>query len=149
MHKKKKTYCLRKYGTENTSQLQFVKDKICHTTEQRYGVENFSKTEEFKNSVSQSVPQKYSVENVSQLQWVKNKTKLTNIKKYSVDSYFKSEFYKKKYISNSKWYKKLVGISYLKNLGLGKHVLKCETEFVHNSSTNRRLNNKIDICLFL
>lgn len=80
----KKT-CIEKYGIENPSQLQEVKDKKKNTFLKNYGVEHFSKTEDYHIKYINTNLKRYGVKYPLQSQIIKEKMKLTNIKRYGVE----------------------------------------------------------------
>ena len=77
---KKKQTCLEKYGVENPSQLQEVKDKSKQTCMERYGVAYSLQSQEVKNKSKQTCLDRYGVEHPLQLQEVRDKIKQSCIK---------------------------------------------------------------------
>lgn len=80
--KKAKTTNLLKYGVENISQLESVKEKRKNTFIERYGVENTSQLESVKEKTKKTCIEKYGVPYVSQNELFKQKAIETNIKIY-------------------------------------------------------------------
>lgn len=66
-----------KYGVDNISQLEWVKEKKNKNPNiPKFGSENFKKI----------IKEKYDVDNISQLEWVKEKKKTTCMKNYGVEN---------------------------------------------------------------
>ena len=98
---------LEKYGVENTSILDTVKDKISKSKEnldyesinlkyketciEKYGVDNISKIESVKKKKVKTTFENYGVDNPFKSEIIKNKIKETSNKKYGFDSYTKTE----------------------------------------------------------
>ena len=77
--------CLEKYGVENPSQSEEIKEKKKRTTIEHYGVENPFQSEEIKEKIKQTNLQKYGVENPSQSEEIKKVVITTNLKKYGTE----------------------------------------------------------------
>ena len=80
---------LKKYGVENPSMLDSVKDKISLSKEKL----DYNKIDE---KYKKTFIEKYGVDNPSKLNSVKKKKKETTIKNWGVDNPFQSEFLKEK-----------------------------------------------------
>lgn len=76
---------LQRYGVDNPSKSQEVKDKIKQTTFKHYGVDNANKSEIIRNKVKQAWQEKYGVDNPNKLDSVKKKKKEHYISKYGVE----------------------------------------------------------------
>jgi hypothetical protein len=117
INKKRTIVIQEKYGVNNVSQLQNVKDKKIETSLKNYGVEypiqsneikekikninnkNFGKdwitqTDNFKEKSKITNLERYGTENAAQSTIIKNKSKKTNIEKYEADFYLQSELFK-------------------------------------------------------
>lgn len=104
-----------KYGVNNVSKSNSIKNKIKETSLKRYGVDNPAKSEvsrlkikdkstqvdtEIKNLKRKTTTQiKYGVDHISQLSCIKEKVKQSFQKKYNKDSYFQTQEFKDRYIS--------------------------------------------------
>lgn len=87
---------IEKYGVDNPSKSQLVKDKIKNTFQDRYGVDNISFLPEIVTKIKEGVNNTYS----SNLNEIKEKQKNTNIERYGVSDVNKEEWFKDK-IRNS------------------------------------------------
>ena len=72
----------KKYGVDNTNQLEWVveKQKVSRkqTLNNRYGVKNVSQLEWVQDNIKKSNLEKYNVESTTQLDWVQEKMKNTS-----------------------------------------------------------------------
>ena len=75
--------CLKKYGVDNASKLNFVKEKKKQTHLKNYGTENNFGLE----STKQTIINKYGVDNISKLDTIKEKKKETVFSHYGVNTY--------------------------------------------------------------
>jgi len=130
--KQKKTI-LEKYGVENVSQLNSIKEKKKNTTFKNHGVEHPSQSNNVKHKIKQTNNKKYGVDYYVQSEEFKTKYKESNIKNhngiyaaqnldailkrtntildlYGVDNYSKSNEYKLKIRNNwnTFWMNKIV-----------------------------------------
>jgi hypothetical protein len=89
--KETRIFFLEKYGTDH-----IFKDrgKMKAAYLKKYGVDNPSKSEEIKNKSKQTNLRKYGVENPFQSEKIKEGIKKTNLRKYGVDWYISSNEYK-------------------------------------------------------
>ena len=102
---RKKT-CLEKYGVENASSAQAVKEKTLKTNLEKYGAKTFTSTAEAKKLVKATKLKNYGSENYNNIDKVKetkllkygddkynnrDKAKQTFLEHYGVDNYRKSE----------------------------------------------------------
>lgn len=81
---KRKVTLSERYGVENVSYLQEVKDKRKQTLIERFGEPNFLKTQRFKEKMDKFL-EEHGVENVSQIEEVKNKKKQTCLEHFGVE----------------------------------------------------------------
>ena len=77
---------LEKYGVENISQLQSIKDKKEQRALEKYGCKNVSQSKAIKDKIKQTNLERYGVENAAQSKEVQAKIKKTNLEKYGVES---------------------------------------------------------------
>jgi len=98
--KRKKTN-LEKYGVENVSSNQIIKDKKVQTCLNNYGVENYTQTNNYKEKYKKTCLEKYGVENANQSDIVKEKIKITCLEKYGVTSPLKNTEIMNKLIKNN------------------------------------------------
>jgi ribosomal protein S14 len=97
--KRYKETMIEKYGVENPSQLNDVKEKKKETFIKHYGVDCYLTTKECKNKIIE----KYGIDNVSKLDFIKEKKKETFIEHYGTDNIFKTkEFIEENTIKMSK-----------------------------------------------
>jgi hypothetical protein len=89
----KKT-CLEKYGVVNVFQLEIIKEKIIETNLVKYGVENPTYSNEIRQKTKQKCFEKYGVEHTCQLPDVINKRKQAVFIKYGVEHPLQSEKYR-------------------------------------------------------
>lgn len=85
---------LSKYGVENISQLNTIKQKKKDTCVKHYGVEYPLQSAEIKNTYKHTCFEKYGVANVSQNNTIKQKKKDTCNERYGVDSHMKLPQYR-------------------------------------------------------
>jgi hypothetical protein len=83
---------IKKYGVENSFQLNEVKKLSKETKKIKYNDENYNNRKKAKNTCIE----KYNVENPQQAKEIKNKTNETNFKKYGFNVASKSEIVKAK-----------------------------------------------------
>ena len=88
---KKKQTCLDNHGVEYPVQSKEIQEKTKETNLEKYGVENVSQSEAIKEKTKKTNLERYGVENVSQIQEVKEKKKETCLKNFGVDFPFQSE----------------------------------------------------------
>jgi hypothetical protein len=81
---KSKDTCIEKYGVENPSQSDSVKDKMRKTSIIRYGVDNYRKTKECSDKIKETCLERYGVENVFQHDEFKIRYNNTCLEKYGV-----------------------------------------------------------------
>ena len=72
--------CVEKYGVENISQLESIKEQKKETLKNNYGVTNILELNK------DTIKEKYGVENIFQSEEIKNKIKETNLKKYGAEN---------------------------------------------------------------
>ena len=118
---------LEKYGVENVSQSDIIKDKKVETYIKNYGVDHPLKSKEVINKIKNNNLEKYGVENTFQVEKFKNQIKETNLEKYGVENVSQSEFIKNKKRK-----------TLLKNYGVD-HPLKSEE--IKNKVKNTNLKN--------
>jgi len=82
-----------KYGVDNASQLEWVKEKKRQTFQKNWGADHYLKTERGKQHVRQIFRQKYGVDNPSQIEAVKQKKRKTYSAHWGVDNIFKETRY--------------------------------------------------------
>lgn len=87
---------LEKYGFENASQSNIVKEKIIKTNLEKYGAEYYLQTEDKKDKTIKTNLQKYGFESHNQLIIVKNKKMETCLKNYGVKNPSQSNIIKNK-----------------------------------------------------
>ena len=93
--KSKKTN-LERYGVENASQSEVIKEKIKKTTMKNHGVEHYMHSKELREKAKKTNLERYGVENASQLESVKEKIKKTNIKRYGCENPMQSKVVREK-----------------------------------------------------
>jgi len=86
---KYKETCLEKYGVDNTSKVEVIKNKWLNTNKERYGVENIFQLENIKEKSKQTKKEKYGDENYNN----KDKQIETMLEKYGVKYILQSEYY--------------------------------------------------------
>jgi len=85
-----------KYGVDNISQLQEVKDKKEETLLKNYGVRQIMHSDFLKEKIQLTTQLKYGVDNISQLQEIKDKKEETLLKNYGVRQLMHSDVIKGK-----------------------------------------------------
>ena len=88
---RKKETCLKNYGVEFPAQSLEIQEKTKETNLEKYGVENVSQSPEIQEKIKETNLEKYGVENVSQIQEVKEKKKETCLRNNKVKFPFQSE----------------------------------------------------------
>ena len=97
-NKKREDTCIKKYGANNPSKSQEIKDKKKKTCQLHYGVDNPSKAQEIKNKKIETYRKHYGVDNPNKAQKIKNKKIETYRKHYGVDNPSKAQEIKNKKI---------------------------------------------------
>lgn len=85
---------IEKYGVENVSQSDGIKDKKRQTLIRNYGVDNPLKSEEIKNKIRETCMIKYGVSNPSESVEVQDKRRASMVERYGVEYYGQSSFYR-------------------------------------------------------
>ena len=96
---KRKVTLSERYGVENVSYLQEVKDKRKQTLIERFGEPNFLKTQRFKEKMDKFL-EEHGVENVSQIEEVKNKKKQTCLERFGVEYSIQSKEVREKIVKS-------------------------------------------------
>jgi len=99
--KKYKETCLKKWGVENISQLDNIKDKKRETILNKWGVDHFSQTEEYREKIKKTSNEKWGVDHFSQTEEYREKIKKTSLNRWGVDSHFKSDIIKEKILKTN------------------------------------------------
>ena len=149
----------KKYGVDNISQLDFIKDKkaqkgysferkdiverIRNTNLEKYGTEFPSQNENIKEKVKETNLERYGVEYYSQTEESKNRIKETNLKKYGVDNIMLSKEFRDKFnISNE-----LGFINYLGNRLYEFKCLECNNIYdIDYDNYYKRILRKVNPC---
>jgi hypothetical protein len=87
-----------KYGVDNISKLDFVKNKKKNKAHEKYGVDNISQSNIIKNKKINTSIERFGVDNISKSITVKNKKIATSRKHYGVDYPFQSKEIHDEYI---------------------------------------------------
>ena len=87
---------VKKYGVENISQLDTIKNKKIDTCLRNHGVENPSQSDIVKEKRKITVFERYEVEHPSQSDIIKQKMKNTTFERYGVDHPSQSDIVKEK-----------------------------------------------------
>ena len=105
-HKKYEDTCTKKYGTNNPSKVQEIKDKKKKTCQIHFGVDSPFGSKEIQNKSKKTWQEKYgkNIANPLQVESVKNKIKATNLERYGCEYSLQSEEVKKK--SKKTWQEK-------------------------------------------
>ena len=100
-----KNNMMRKYGVNNPSQLDSVKEKKKQTSLKNLGTENPSQSQDIRERFKNTMIERYGVEHPSQLDSVKEKKKQTSLKNWGVEhpSQLDSVKEKKKQTSLKNW----------------------------------------------
>jgi hypothetical protein len=107
-----KNTIINRYGVDNVSKLDFVKEKRKNTCLNKYGVDNPQKNKIVKEKSEKTNLKKYGFKNVFQNENIKNKIKNNYNEKYNVDYPSQVENIVEKRLKNS------LKISYYKNSGI-------------------------------
>ncbi len=91
---------LERYGVENVSQVESVKETRKNTMQERYGVNNAFESDIFKEKAKQSLITNHGVDHVSKIDGIRERTKETNLKNHGVEYTFQRKDVKEK-IKNS------------------------------------------------
>ena len=84
-----------RFGVENASQSDIVKEKKKETTKQHFGVENPMLSDCVKEKLRNTNLERYGFENVSKSEAVKKHLKETNLERYGVEYFSQSADYQK------------------------------------------------------
>ena len=137
--KKAKKTCLKKYGVDNVSKCDIIKNKISDTVKKKYGVEYYFQSQDIKDRVKES----FGVDNMSQLSEVKERVRDTVRNKYGVDNVFQSSEIKDKMRQT---YQDKYGVDFpsqvpeIKN----KKLNAFKTTFYNKLCTTHKLNLKVE-----
>jgi hypothetical protein len=96
---KRKVTTNKKYGVDNISQLDSIKEKTINTNINKYGTKSTFQNEEVRNKWKETIKIKYGVDHYFKTDEFKIKTKNTNIEKYGTEHYVQSEHYLNKLIN--------------------------------------------------
>ena len=91
----KKT-CLEKYGVDNPSKADVIKDKIFKEQIEKYGGIGFA-SKSLLQKQRETMVKKYGVEAAAQSEEIMNKIKKTNLERYGAENVLASEYGKSKY----------------------------------------------------
>ncbi len=80
-----KRTCMKKYGVENVSQCETIKEKRKETTRKHFGVDYSLSSPSVREKGKKTMMEKYGVENASQCETIKEKRKETTRKHFGVD----------------------------------------------------------------
>lgn len=94
--KKQKEICMKKYGVESTTKLDWVQEKMKKTCLERYGVENALQNEEIKQKVKNTNLERYGTTCALSCKEIRDKSKQTCLERYGVTNYSKTDEYKEK-----------------------------------------------------
>jgi hypothetical protein len=95
VQRKQRNSIRKKYGVDNVSQSQEIKDKKVDTMMKKFGVSHHLKLASQIEKRDKTCFEKYGVTNVSKVQKVKNKKKQTFLEHYDVDNIFKNQLHLK------------------------------------------------------
>lgn len=87
---------LKKYGVENTFQVEKFKEKSKQTNLEKWGKEYASQSEEFREKVKQTNLDKYGYDNIFKSDEFKEKIKSSNLEKYGSENPFSSKHIQEK-----------------------------------------------------
>ncbi len=85
---KTKQTCLRKYGTENVYQSEYIKNKIKKNNLKKYGIEYTQQLESTKEKYRKTCIDNYGVDNASKSKKILNKIKEKCLKNHGVECYW-------------------------------------------------------------
>lgn len=108
----KKNTCYKNYKVDVPSKSEFIKDKMKQTCMVRYGFEYPLQSNEIREKIKNTNLNKYGVENVFQSDGIKNLIKGSLISKYGVDHPMKSPSIFEKQMKSSFRIKEFNGIIY-------------------------------------
>ena len=83
--KQRKKETIYKHYGEDGLKAQEIREKTKQTNLKKYGTEYYCQTQEFKEKSKQTCLEKYGTENAFSSEIIKNKIKQTNLKKYGVE----------------------------------------------------------------
>ena len=170
LHKTQRTL-MDKFGVKSVFQLDFIKDKIKNTKNEKYGDEKYnnrtlsestclkkygvhhiSMLDEVKKKKIETNIKNIGVEYPSQSQSIMNKMIKTNLQKYGVGNFASTDVFKK--IIKDKWFQKMSDkIDKFGSLIIsdgGNYTIKCskcDIEYdILNNLKNIRIRNGFDVC---
>lgn len=91
-----KEVTIMKYGVENVSQSEIIKEKMKNTNLEKYGVEYYSQTDEYKDKCHATCLERYGVGHYSKTDECKERIVSTMLEKYGVEYYTQTDEYKEK-----------------------------------------------------
>lgn len=80
-----------RYGVDNVSQIDDVKEKVKQTNLDKYGSEYFLASDYARDKIDTTVKERYGVDNVFQLESTKQKIVETNLEKYGTEHRLQNE----------------------------------------------------------
>lgn len=148
MNENRKKKCIKKYGVENISQLDEIKEKKELASLQKYGTKNVLTSTEIRQKVKKTLLAKYGVDNPFKSKEIKEKAKKTNFKKYGVFFPSQNEIVKEK-IKNTNMKKYGVSCVLCSNEIKEKIYSSCLRKYgVSNPLRSESVKNKIkETCL--
>lgn len=138
LNKMKKT-CVEKYGVENVSVLNDIKQKKIDTTIQHYGVGHHLQDKNIIEKMKQNLVNKYGVDNVSKIESVQDKKIQTCMKNYGVKNIFEDKEYIKECVKDK------YGVDNVSKLGW---IRKKKQETMHNNGTENTTFSNISVVMF-
>jgi hypothetical protein len=134
---------LNKYGTDNVSKLDFVKQKKIQTNIDKLGVENPFQSDIIKQKIRETLLHKYGVDHPLKSEQIKEKSKETSLKNWGHTNPARSQTIKdKKFISLDNPSIKTTLNSddnIVRYLGSGRYEMRCDNQPSHTFEIHRHL----------
>lgn len=83
----RKKGCLEKYGVDNPSKAEEIKQKKIDSCRQHFGVDHSLQSKAVRDKGKETIKEKYGVEYISQSAEIQEKIKQTNVNKYGIERY--------------------------------------------------------------
>ena len=144
--------CIKKYGVNNPSKSEEIKNRIVKTNKERFNVDYTFQSEEVKDKIKKTNLLKYGCEYPHQNEDVKNRTEQTNIKNYGFKTSSENSLIRDKISKSIKetWKNKLLSDYNIISISGDTYELMCEsgehTYFIKKSLLNNRKQFKTTLC---
>lgn len=134
---------LNKYGVDNVSKLEFIKQKKIQTNLDNLGVENPFQSDIIKQKIRKTFLRKYGVDHPLKSEQIKEKSKATSLKNWGYSNPARSQAIKdKKFASLDNSFTKTTlntDDNFVRYLGGGRYEMRCDNQPSHTFEIHRHL----------